>query len=389
MKKGENIAFGSSSEEHTLLVNDKSFGENRKGSSPRVRLWSWTLFDFTELNLQDLRRLSDETIVTDIGWQEEECPTSKKRHLQGFIRFKEKRTFKSVKRMLGIDTIHVEPSRGTIKDNVNYCSKNETKVDGGDNFLYATSEMGARNDARAVLKRIKEGAEIEEIREEFPGYYLRYYKHIKREIHERDDRTVREELLKEYDDVDWYPWQKSVLRRIAKEPDRRRVFWYHEETGCVGKSFIAKYLLLKERAYYVTGGKQIDILYGFNGESIVIYDLPRTYAENLDAVYNTIECFKNGIYLSTKYETEQRVFKVPHVIVFANFEPDYSKLSEDRYKVMKLQTLESDEEKRPKVIEGNTKASITEEEIGYVRKDGGYVYYCAEMKTKADRAKKI
>jgi len=95
--------------------------------------------------------------------------------------------------------------------------------------------------------------------------------------------------------------------------------------------------MLKEDVYYITGGKQQDILYGYENQSVIIYDLARTYADNLEHIYTTIENFKNGMYLSTKYESKQRYFKVPHIIVMANFKPDLSKLSNDRWDILELE----------------------------------------------------
>ena len=46
-------------------------------------------------------------------------------------------------------------------------------------------------------------------------------------------------------------------------------------------------------------------LYAYSGQPILIYDLARTYADNIELIYATIENLKNGVYLSTKYESEQ------------------------------------------------------------------------------------
>jgi hypothetical protein len=62
-------------------------------------------------------------------------------------------------------------------------------------------------------------------------------------------------------------------------------------------------------------------------QPIVIIDLARTYADNLEQIYIIIENLKNGMYLNTKYETIQKIFKIPNIIVMANFKPDLNKLS--------------------------------------------------------------
>jgi hypothetical protein len=76
------------------------------------------------------------------------------------------------------------------------------------------------------------------------------------------------------------------------------------------------------------------LLYAYSGQPVLIYDLARTYADNIEHIYTTIENLKNGVYLSTKYESGQRIYKVPTIVILANFKPDTSKLSGDRWNIL-------------------------------------------------------
>ena len=96
------------------------------------------------------------------------------------------------------------------------------------------------------------------------------------------------------------------------------------------------YLQTHHNAFIVSGGKVADIAHVYNEEPIVIFDLPRTMADHCDHIYSMIEKFKDGCIFSVKYESRTKVFDVPHVIVFANFEPDLSKLSNDRCQVSSI-----------------------------------------------------
>lgn len=54
-------------------------------------------------------------------------------HLQGVCYFKNARSFASVRRL--IPGAHIEICRGTIEENIAYCSKEETRIEGPRFFL--------------------------------------------------------------------------------------------------------------------------------------------------------------------------------------------------------------------------------------------------------------
>jgi len=125
-------------------------------------------------------------------------------------------------------------------------------------------------------------------------------------------------------------WQTLLTLQLNSEPDARKVIWIFDATGNSGKSYMATHY--KERtSYYITGGKASDIFYGYNYEDVVFFDLARMKQDIVQ--YDVMENFKNGQFYSTKYECKVVRFNVPHVVVFANFEPDQSKLSADRWDI--------------------------------------------------------
>jgi len=121
--------------------------------------------------------------------------------------------------------------------------------------------------------------------------------------------------------------------------DFRVINWYWEPTGNVGKSFLAGYLCITEDAI-ICQGKSADVLHQIvkyredekKNPKILIYDIPRT-AEQYVA-YGLMERIKNGIVYSGKYEGARLILPAMHVCVFANFEPDYEKMSKDRWNVV-------------------------------------------------------
>lgn len=67
---------------------------------------------------------------------------------------------------------------------------------------------------------------------------------------------------------------------------------------------------------------------------LIVVDCPRSQQDYIN--YGAIEQIKNGLIFSGKYEGTQLVFNSPHVIVFANEPPDYSKMSMDRWNVVQI-----------------------------------------------------
>jgi len=132
-----------------------------------------------------------------------------------------------------------------------------------------------------------------------------------------------------------YEWQKNILDLIKTEPDERKIYWYWEADGNKGKSSLVKHILLNYNAICVDG-KGNDILHGVaswieenDSIDIVLIDLARTREGYVS--YEAIEKIKNGFFFSGKYESKQIIFNIPHLIIMANFQPDRTKLSLDRW----------------------------------------------------------
>jgi len=136
------------------------------------------------------------------------------------------------------------------------------------------------------------------------------------------------------------PWQLAIERLILSEPDDRKIYWFWEGPGHIGKSTFVKYLAVKHKILFCDGGKKADLInLVFNQDMdetrCVIWDLPRSSRGNIS--YSTLESVKNGMVCNTKYETGVKIFNSPHIIVFANFPPDApEQLSADRWEITEL-----------------------------------------------------
>lgn len=261
-------------------------GGNTRNPRLRCRKWCFTLNNWANSELSQLSqafaRLGAKCIIGSERGEVEGTP-----HLQGYVEFKNQVSFSTVK---GIsDRAHWEKARGNRVQNVAYCSK--------DSVVHTTLPL---------------------------------------------PRNKR--LLARYLDVTWREWQTDVLEQVELEPDTRTVHWYWEMAGNVGKSFLARYLVLKHDAVIATG-KTSDIANQVKmwldahpdslGPRLVIIDVPRIGGNTVN--YHAIEQLKNGMLYSGKYEGGVCVFEPPHVFVFANTAPYQTSLSTDRWHIVQIE----------------------------------------------------
>jgi hypothetical protein len=121
----------------------------------------------------------------------------------------------------------------------------------------------------------------------------------------------------------------------------RNIYWFWEEHGNWGKSFLCTHMIDFMGAMEVSGASA-DVLCGVtnwiekNGEAprIIIFDIPRVNKGHVS--YQAIEKIKDGKFFSGKYESGMVRFNKPHILCFANEEPEDWKLSKDRWKVQEL-----------------------------------------------------
>lgn len=306
------------------------------GKSRKIRNFCFTINNWTSADIDRLAylttpnsRVQAKYLIYGKEVGEEGTP-----HLQGYCELHAQVSFNVLKEH--IPNAHIESRIGTAKQASDYCKK-----DDNDPFIFGKiSRQGQRTDIEELYAFIKEEAKsLKEIREEFPTQYIIYNKVIHQIFEDIQQEKLQIELLEEeYSSVAWRPWQQEIFKKLKEKPNDRIVMWRWEPNGNMGKSFLARYLLLKDKAYYITGGKKADIFYAYQNQPIVIFDLPR----GLDSdegryIYEVIECFKNGNFLSTKYNTKTKIFRKPHVLVFANFKPAAdAPLSLDRWDIQRI-----------------------------------------------------
>ena len=199
-------------------------------------------------------------------------------HLQGYIEFKTRRRPKGV---FSMERIHWEKAKGSKECNINYCSKEDPKP-----YI-------------------------------FPEPY-------------------------EPKIDNFYWWQDDIKKILNSNPDDRSVRWYWEGEGCKGKTTFAKWIYHNYPKVLALSGKSSDMKYGvvryleLNSflPNIILIDIPRSKAGFIS--YTGIEEIKDMFFFCGKYEGSMVSGPSPHVICFSNYEPEFEKMSSDRWKVVHI-----------------------------------------------------
>lgn len=265
------------------MGNTKPFGKNT-----RARRWCFTWNNPTDLDKSNMliwckSKTSFYIFEEEIG-EEKGTP-----HLQGYFEFKNATRFSTLKSQL--PKINFRIAKGSKKQNIAYCSKSGTNV---------TQTLTWK-------------------------------------------QKLHSELLAEYSEINWKPWQKQIIKYLNSKPNGRDIMWVHESIGNIGKSFLTKYIVLKYQCIIADGKKdnifnQVKISMDEEREpKIIILDIPRCNLEYVN--YGALEQLKNGLIYSGKYEGGVCVFHYPHILVFANEAPKKWKMSTDRWIEIDLNKL--------------------------------------------------
>lgn len=290
-----------------------------------ARNWVFTINNYED-ELEPFNWLPEDSFCI---WQAE-VGESGTPHLQGYIELGSVQRLSYLKKLHS--TAHWEKRKGSQEQAIAYSSKEDTRVSGP--WIYGDKKVqGQRSDLESIRYMMLNDCHLDDIKDANFSCYIRHKRAIDHEYKVIQYEKAKMRRLAMYDSVQWRPWQQDVIELIQTDPDPRRVHWFYEESGNTGKSYLSRYLISKYSGFLCTGGKVVDIQYAYEGQRIVILDLSRTKAEHIDHLYEMIELWKDGSFLSTKYESQTKHFGTPHVLVFSNFRPSTEKLSEDRWDI--------------------------------------------------------
>lgn len=145
-----------------------------------------------------------------------------------------------------------------------------------------------------------------------------------------------EGALAKYRDAALRPWQGSAIASLYDQSERE-ILSITDEIGNHGKSFLAKHLVVKYGYAYVPAMQNFEdfmfMAMAHQNAKGFIFDLPR--ADDITKkkqMWMAIETIKNGYLYDKRYNFRETWIEPPKILVFANDDPPFSSLSEDRWK---------------------------------------------------------
>lgn len=298
-------------------------------SNVRSRAWLFTINNYDDGDLPQYRP-ADQVYLC---YQKEVAPSTGTPHLQGYVYYGNPVRMGTVKDHLGYQTAHLEKANGTPQQNRTYCSK-----DGGRDFVeFGTlPSQGKRTDIEDAVDTLRATKSLKTTFDQHPGAYVKYHRAFE---HIRNTILLAPEPQANYALRDW---QLRLLARVDAQPDPRKILFYVDEVGGMGKSWMCKFLVTNRGAFFNGITKHGHIFHAYDNQTLVVFDIVRQATDGEDHTkdltpYAAIEALKSGVIPSGSYSSPPRI-RVPdaHVIVFMNHFPDRKKLSDDRFDITVL-----------------------------------------------------
>lgn len=291
--------------------------------------WSQRAYVFTAWTVPKY----DEDIHRYITWQTEICPKTKKIHYQGYAEFTEKITMKRFKRSIGDMTAHVKIRKGTREGARYYTSKKRTAVPNTREEYgnWDAGGQGARTDLMKIIDHYENGGNDYDLLKQDPEVHEKHYRWIEKVKIVLKEKKNNDRLKEMVEEIIPNDHQKEWQEHIDNQTDRT-VTWVCDPEGGKGKSTMTD-ILISQGWQFFENAKCKDVACALNEDaSGYVFDFSRSIEGRVN--YGIIESIKNGRVFSSKYLSCCKFFPKPRVIVFANFYPDKTKLSEDRWDII-------------------------------------------------------
>lgn len=281
-------------------------GESNTLVSPRSRIWMVTWPNPTEDVYEKLKNYANKKIVENMVFQLEKGENTGLIHYQIGIKYKNAREFHVMRK--DFPGTHIEAGKHGWIAIYTYCIKQDTK------------------EGETYIKK-----------EEVKGLYKN---NKKEKLFDDDDDPIPNAI----EQHGLYKWQETAETLLKQKPNTRDIFWFYGN-GNDGKDELAHYWFRKypDRILYFTGGKTADITYMLLNHiketktrvRAIILNITRSQYDKIN--YTAIEALKGKLQYSSKYESTMQEIYPLHIFIFANQPPIKKNLTEDRWKIYKIQ----------------------------------------------------
>lgn len=201
----------------------------------RYREFVFTINNYTEKDLELLGNLKYRYICMGYEGKEE----GKTPHIQGYVYFKDNKTFSALKKYMPRAHIEVRSKDSTPEAAIKYCKKEGDYDEDGE-----PPKQGKRTDIDEVSEMIKEGKKIRDVALEHPNTYIKFHKGI---------QALR-----------------NIILSISKRTEKPEVIVYYGDTG-TGKSHNA-FEFTDPDDRYVWGPENDKWFDGYDGEKSLILE---------------------------------------------------------------------------------------------------------------------
>lgn len=352
-------------------------------------------FNYSDYNIKALKNLTRENNVEYIVFNHEVCPTTGKKHLQGFCRLVKKKVFGTIKKLFeecGGDTVEIcKCILNTAKDTpyITYSKKLESadpefkiyyhKDDTRDPerfFSYfaklnkdpekeeINKKPGCRNDLNTVIEWINDNPNEDWliVMQTWPEQCARYNKFFldywtakktanKLAQYKKDDDKIfgnpNFKLLKHQqyifdiiiDGMNIFNHEDELIRN-TRIFDNREIIWIYDDQTGRGKTQFIDFVDWYSKGVknfdccILNNAKTSDIAHTWKGEPIVFLDFTKSNETRIN--YGVLEMLKNGRIYSGKYNSHSKQGRPCFLCCMANFLPEEDEMGIDRWKIIYL-----------------------------------------------------
>lgn len=292
---------------------------------------------FTSFDDEDYEQIFSNQNITYLGYGNEVTRTGRL-HRQGYLQVENKLRRGGVSELFRGNP-HLEAAKGTDSQNHTYITKEGDFTEFGIRKFHGGARRGTGPKKRKFAQIAEDIDEDDEATHNKHGNAGVSEKKGLRKILRKKKIHASKKMKMEA--LNLNDRQNFWLEKIENQNDRQ-ITWVWDQDGGAGKTTFTRWLKYMRGAITLAGGKAADMACmisaalddGNEGEYFVI-DISRDREDYFS--YATLEKIKDGDLPDPKYKSEMIEFDEAKIIVMANFAPNLSKMTHDRWDVIQEQ----------------------------------------------------